>query len=517
MGHFRWGVARTMALMAGVSLAAALAPVPASAQAEFLQGFDAYVEEARQDWQVPGVAVAVVKDGRVVYARGFGQRDADVGGAVDEHTVFAIGSSTKPFTAAAVGMLVADGRVSWDDPVVEHMPGFRLPDPYRTAEITFRDLLAHRTGVGQAGLVWTGTGFSRDEILRRLRHHDEGTSLRSAFGYSNEMYLLAGEAVGRVAGTTWDDFVRDRLLEPLGMTRSGTSIDDLAGMENVASPHVLGPDGPVPVAYRHIDNIGPAGSINASVLDLAQWVRLNLGEGTVDGREILPAEVVREMQAPQMVVPGWMFEQTTPEAEFLLYGLGWFLHEYRGHKVVEHGGAIDGMHALVGMLPGENLGIAVVSNRYPQHLPYALMYRVFDAYLGEPSTDWSTRLRAEHTGAPPAAAGGEGEGPTAGSDPETAGAAGHEPTLPLDRYAGTYDHPVYGPVEITLEAEGLVLRRPASEADLAHRRFDTFVADWRSPGIASVLGRTPVLFTIGPAGQVVALGLGGFAEFQRVP
>src|SRR5918993_1303981 len=209
----------------------------ARAQEAPLAGFDDYVNQALKDWEVPGLAVAVVKDDRIVFAKGYGVRELGKPAPVNERTLFAIGSSSKAFTAASVAMLVDEGKVKWDDPVTKYLPGFELYDPYVTRELTVRDLLSHRSGLERGDLLWYGTEYDRDEILRRARHIRPSWSLRSRFGYQNLMYLAAGQLVARVGGKSWDEFVRQRIFSPLGMTASGTSIRDLSSSDNVASPH----------------------------------------------------------------------------------------------------------------------------------------------------------------------------------------------------------------------------------------------------------------------------------------
>jgi CubicO group peptidase (beta-lactamase class C family) len=341
------------------------------------------------------VTVAVVKDDSVVYLKGFGTREAGTSQPVDGNTVFAIGSSSKAFTAAAVGMLVDEGRVEWDDRVTEHLPQFQLSDPYITREFTVRDLLTHRSGLERGEFIWYATDRNRDEILRRVRHLEPSWGFRSRYGYQNIMYLAAGEIIPAVTEQSWDDLVRERIFALLGMTRSSTSTLALRDQPNVATPHAE-IDGQVrPIAWRNIDNIAPAGSINSNVGEVAQWIRMNLNEGTYRGQKVLSPEVVQAMQSPETIIRlegAWAM--MAPESNFMAYGLGWFLNDYRGRKIVHHGGNIDGMHALVAMLPEEELGLVVLTNHNPNFATYALMYRVFDAYLDAPQQDWSRRLLA---------------------------------------------------------------------------------------------------------------------------
>jgi len=324
----------------------------ARAQEAPLKEFDDYVNKALKDWQVPGVAIAIVKDDKVVLAKGYGVRKFGDATPVNERTLFAIGSSSKAFTAASIAMLVDEGKLKWDDPVTKYLPEFELYDPYVTREMTVRDLLTHRSGLDRAEFIWLGTPFGRDEILRRIRYVKPSTSFRSTFGYQNIMYLAAGQVIARVSGKSWDQFIRDRIFSPLGMASSDTSINDLKGQENVATAHAKVADKIQAISLLNIDNIAPAGSINSNVLDMAEWLRMQLAEGQYKGGRLISSGAMKEMHMPQTIIrtePPWSL--MAQDAHFIAYGMGWLLHDYRGRKVVEHGGDVLGMSALVAMIP----------------------------------------------------------------------------------------------------------------------------------------------------------------------
>ena len=244
-----------------------ISSISAFAQNAPLQGFDDYVNKALKDWEVPGVAIAVVKDDKVVFAKGYGVRELGKPEMVDEKTLFAIGSSSKAFTSAAIAMLVDEGKLKWDDHVTKYLPGFQLFDPYVTREMTVRDLLTHRIGLERGDQLWYATDYSRDEVLRRIRFLEPSSSMRSKFGYQNVMYLAAGQIVPSVTTKSWDDFIGERIFTPLGMKETNTSIRLLKGKTDVAAPHQTIDDKVQPVPYRLIDNIGPAGSINSNVFE----------------------------------------------------------------------------------------------------------------------------------------------------------------------------------------------------------------------------------------------------------
>lgn len=492
-------------LVATLVLAAA---APAAAQQGPLRGLDDYVTRALAAWEAPALAVAVVRNDSVVHARGYGVRELGRPEPATAQTVFAIGSTSKAFTSALLGMLVDQGRVGWDDPATRHLPGFQLFDPYVTREITIRDLLTHRSGLARGDRLWAGSGMSREEVLRRVRFLEPSWSFRSTYGYQNIMFLAAGELAGRVLGTSWDAAVAERIFAPLGMRRSVTSVGPLKGMDDVATPHEWLDGKVTPVEWLDIDNIGPAGSINSSVADMAQWIRLHLGLGTVAGRKLIDSATVREMHTLQMHIrPSQTDEKLWPESHLMGYGLAWSLRDYRGVKIVSHGGAIRGMRAWVALVPERRLGVVVLTNLAESSLPTALGMRVIDQHLGAPVKDWSALYLAETRAARERAA-AERRRIVA------ARLSGTAPSLALDRYAATYADSMYGEIRVTKEGPGLVIRfGPQFLGDLEHWHLDTFESVWRN----RAQGRGFVTFRLDPRGQVSALEIPGLASFGRVP
>ncbi len=499
------GVAGVATLL--VLIAAGSTP-PASAQPTPLVGLDDYIEESMEAWDVPGLAISVIDGDSVVYARGFGVRDLETGEPVDPGTIFAIGSSSKAFTAAAVGMLVDQERVAWDDRAADHLPGFELADPYVTRELTVRDLLTHRSGLARGDLLWYAGRYDRDEILERVFHLEPSWSFRSTFGYQNIMYLAAGQIVEAVTDTTWDRFVDARIFVPLGMDRSGTTIRQLSADGNVAQPHAEIDGEIVKVPWRNIDNIAPAGSINSSVLEMARWVRLHLNEGTFRGERILSEDVVREMQTPQTLIRQegpWRI--MAPESHFFAYGMGWFLNDYRGRKVVHHGGNIDGMSALVAMLPEDDLGVVMLTNMNGSSLRSAIMYRIWDAYLGAPERDWSSEILSMVDSM-------EARAEAREEEMEEARVEGTSPSLEPGEYAGTYTDEMYGEVTVGRSGDGLVLGYAgAAEGGLEHWHHDTFRIEWGNP----MLGRSFVTFHLNARGEPAVVEIEGLGRFERVP
>ncbi len=470
--------------------------------------FDEYINKALKDWDVPGLAIAIVKNDQIVFARGYGVRKLGDPTPVDEKTIFAIGSSSKAFTSASIAMLVDEGKIKLDDPATKYLPGFQLFDPYVTREMTVRDLLCHRSGLERGDFLWYGTSYSRDEIVRRVRFLKPTWSFRARFGYQNIMYLTAGQIVAGVSGKSWDDFIRDRIFNPLGMTSSSTSISDLKNATDVATPHAKLDDKVEIIPWRNIDNIAPAGSINSNVVDMAQWVRLQLGEGVYKGQRLISSGGAKEMHTAQTVIrmePPWTLFY--PDAHFLNYGLGWFLHDHRGRKVIEHGGNIDGMSALVAMIPEEKIGLVILTNLNGTPVTGAVASRVYDLYLGVQPRDYSADLLKSYNALLE-------QGKQAQKKADEARVKGTSPTLALDKYAGAYKDEMYGDAKVALENGKLVLTTPGFVGDLDHWNYDTFQVTWR----ARSLGKALVTFTLNSRGQVDEMKLPTLEiSFKRGP
>lgn len=499
----------TARAIATLALALAAAPRPAATQHpahDPLAGLDTYVARAMHAWGVPGLAIAIVKDDSVVFAKGYGVREIGKPDRVDAHTLFAIGSNTKAFTSAIIATLVDQGKMRWDAPVTTYLPGFQLYDPWVTRELTIRDLLSHRSGLGRRGdLLWYGSAYSRDEILRRIRYLKPNSSFRSSYGYQNIMFLAAGQAAAAAAGESWDQLVVDRIFRPLHMTESNTSVTKLAGLADVATPHRIEHGTATPIPWRTIDNIGPAGAINSNVHDMAQWLRLQLDGGTIGHDTLVRAATLEETHTPQTIIPSPR-DSLFPSTHFTDYGFGWVLQDYRGRKLVWHNGGIDGMLSEVRLIPEERLGIVILSNAESHELNPALAYRIMDAYLGAPPHDWSAIFLARFTAAAVQRAAAD-SAVLAARVPNT------KPPLALERYAGTYADTMYGQATVALEHGALVVRYgPAFTGDLQHWDFDTFRVTWRDPQE----GTSFVTFTLDAAGKVDRMEVEGITTFRPV-
>jgi CubicO group peptidase (beta-lactamase class C family) len=344
-----------------------------------------------------------------------------------------------------------------------------------------------------------GSGYSRDEILRRTVQQPVSTSFRSTFGYNNIMFLAAGEVVGKVAGSSWDAFVKQRIFAPLGMTTSNTSTKDLTG-PNVATPHALVNNKAEPIKYRNIDNVGPAGSINSSVFEMAQYIRFHLRDGKYRGTQLVSKRFHDDMQTPQMIA-GAGRDSLLPMVHFDTYGLGLWLRDYYGKKLVSHGGGIDGMLSQMAWLPEADVGVVVLTNTDGQNLQNALPFKILDLLIGAPPRDWSALYLAQ-------ARQQQRRADSVRATLVSQRVSGTRPSLALDRYTGTYDHPFYGELRIDQDGSDLVLRRSAEQwAKLEHWHFDTFGVTWnssRTPGINSF-----ALFRIDPNAKVSAMEVRG--------
>jgi CubicO group peptidase (beta-lactamase class C family) len=467
---------------------------------------DAYVAAAMRTFEVPGLAVAVVKNGEVVLTKGYGVRRMGESAPVDAHTLFGIASNTKAFTAAALGILVDEGKIAWDDPVTRHLPWFQMYDPYVTREMTVRDLLCHRSGLGLGAgdlMFWPPTTFSRDEILHRLRFIKPAHSLRSKFAYSNLMFVAAGQIIPAVTGMSWEEFIRQRIFVPLKMESSQTSVTLFHPGDNAATPHSKVEGHVQAIPYTDIDNSAPAGAINSCVADMSRWVMTQLASGRIpqsEEKRLFSGRVSKEMWSAQTPLP---VPDPPPGLEplrgnFSAYGLGWGLNEFRGHKVVSHTGGLPGFVSLVMLIPDVQLGIVVLTNQEAGGAFSAIGHRIADRYLGAPDTDW---IAAYHN---------LDEKQRADAAEKVAKQSGSrnadsKPSLALAKYAGRYSDPWYGEVTIAMERDALVLRfnhTPGLVADMDHWQYDTFKARWRD---RSLDADAFVTFALNPDGAIAQM------------
>ena len=487
-------------LPAVVLLASALCPAQDSVE----KVVDQVVERARQEFNVPGIAVAIVKDGNVVLAKGFGVRRQGESAPVTAQSLFRIASNTKAFTTAALAMLVDEGKIRWDDPVTQHMPGFQLYDPYVTREMTIRDLLTHRSGLGLGAgdlMFFPPGNLGRDEIIRRLRFIKPATSFRSAYACDNLLYIVAGQLIPAVTGKSWDDFVRDRIFAPLGMTNTFTDVAALKKGRDVATPHNDLSGRLEALPQEDMDSSAPAGAIITCVADLAKWMIVQLNGGSFGNARLFSAAQAREMWFAQTVLPIEELPQDSPAAfaatqlNFHAYGLGWDLRDYRGKKLVGHTGMLSGYVSRTALVPELKLGIVILTNQEVTAAHAAIANTVIDRYLGVPDADWvaaySARLKKERA-----------EGEEAVKEAAGQRNPNSKPALPLASYAGRYRDAWYGDMRIEEHAGKLSIsftHTPHLAGDLEHWQYDTFVARWKNRTLDA---DAYVTFTLKPDGTI---------------
>ena len=491
----RWSSLCVLSLTAG-SLAAQRPPATA-----LPRDLDAYVARVMQTFEVPGIALAIVEDGRVLLARGYGVRKLGDAAPVDDRTLFGIASNTKAFTATALGILVEAGKLEWDAPVINYLPWFQMYDPFVTRELTIRDLLVHRSGLGLGAgdlLWWPNSTYDRKEIAQRLRYIKPATSFRSAYAYDNVLYSVAGEVIEAVSGQTWEDFVSSRILARVGMTGSSVRHSAAAGGGNVATPHAV-VDGRVrPVSPFGSDNVNPAGGINASATDIAKWLLVQLDSGKLaDGTRLFSPRTTRELWSVVTPIrPGAPPPELAPlRANFVGYALGFGLRDYRGWKVVSHAGGLPGFVSRITFVPDQRLGIAVFTNQESGEAFEAITWRLLDHFLAAPATDWLAAYRTLKLRGDSVVAAAER---TAAAARDTAS----RPSLPLAKYAGAYRDAWYGDVSIALENGKLVMRfshSPSLTGDLEHFQYDTFIARWRDRELRA---DAYVTFALKPDGSI---------------
>lgn len=452
-----------------------------SEKAVDLSQLEAYFVEAMRDWMIPGMAVAIVKNGKVVLAKGFGVKEYSKLDKVDEITLFAIASNTKAFAAAALAILVDEGKIKWDDRVCEYLSYFKLYDPYVTEEMRIRDLLCHRSGLGtfSGDLLWYETPYTAEEVVKRARYLKQAFGFRGGYGYSNIMFMAAGEIIPVVTGKKWNDFMDERIFKPLGMQVTHVGTSELKKHENVATPHYVTLDGEtLTISYTTSDVIASAGGINSNVSEMSRWIIMLLNNGTFDNTRILSEDQIWEMWTPQTVIPlSKSTKELFPTTHFNSYGLGWGLSDYHGYKIVSHGGGLDGMISRVAMVPEIKLGLVVLTNSI-NSLPSALAIKIIDTYLGVLPKDWSQIYLERYRKTI------EEDKKSIAKIKEKIPITEKTTLTPkLEDFTGCYGGPMYGDVIVSLEKNKLVLNflpSPVFISDLTHMYYDTFLLKLRN-------------------------------------
>jgi CubicO group peptidase (beta-lactamase class C family) len=434
------------------------------AQQDRLEKIDSYIKQAINDWKMPGFAVAIVKNDSVIFSKGYGVRNIEKNEPVNENTNFMIASCSKAFTTASIARLVDQGKLKWDDPVIKYLPYFHMFDPWVTKEMTIRDLVTHRSGLAtfSGDILWLGSTYDKDEVIRRSQYLKPTTSFRSRYGYQNIMFSVAGEVIKVVSDTNWHSYVKHNFFEPLGMERSNTSIKEMKEKGNNAWPHRTKDGNVVPHSdYYSIETVAPAGAINSNVIDMAQWIRLQLNKGKYGDIRIFSERQSNEMWSNNMFLGNSN------------YGLGWFIAYNNGKRVLNHGGGMPGMISDVTIIPEEKFGMAILSN-YETGMVNAIRNYIMDIMMNVEPKDYnktsleSFKRRFENF---------EKENKRR----EEIRVKNTKPSLPLEKYCGIYEDKMYGKAEVNLKDGKLFLQfipSPTFRGELKHYHFDQFYVDW---------------------------------------
>jgi len=504
-------------------------PTSGTAAPSLRPDWDRYIQRVHVDFGNVGLAVAVVQEDKVIYKQGFGVREAGKPEPIDSDTLFQIGSTTKAFTTAALAVLVDEGKVRWDDLITKYLPDFRLQDAYVTRHLTLRDAVSHRTGVPDSYYAYL-TVMTPEEVIKHLRYIPQGSEFRDSFQYNNLMYALVGKVLEAASGMSWSEFVTERLLTPLKMTRSGTSAyqywdrqyvapaffgspslttvtSERARTVNVAMPHGLDEKGAVKVLpWVTFDNAAPAGSIVSSASDMANWLILQANDGRFLGRQIVKKETMRELHTSQNLrVPE---PRAFPLDAIEGYSMGWFKGVYHGHIYLWHGGGMLGFPAYVALLPEEHIGVVVLSNGpevitddYKSHR--AVAFWILDRLLGAQQTDWRAEfLRLMHED--------EAQRQKSEKQLQDSRLINSSPTLAIHQYAGEYEDREYHAGHAVVRADGgrliLSFGENAFEGYMEHWHADIFRLHANAGGY-DLLAPEFVSFTIDPAGKPTMLSL----------
>lgn len=457
-----------LTLFLAFSSAAAAQAAPQSAPPagkDPLDGLDQFVETLRKDWKVPGVGIAIVKGDQVIFAKGFGERDTERKLPATADTLFAIGSCTKAFTAASVGLLVDDGKVDWDKPLRTYLPSFKMFDDYVTERMTPRDLVTHRSGLPRHDLLWYGSSFTRREMFDRLRYLEPSRGFREAYQYQNLMFMTAGVLVEEVTLRPWEEFIRERFFTPLEMKGSTLSVTDSQKAGDFALPYGEEKDLVQRVPFRTIDQIGPAGSINSSAREMANWVIAQLNGGKFNGRQVIPERTLRETHTPYVVSGATL---RYDELFYSMYAMGWGVSAYRGHLLLSHGGGIDGFTAHVSLMPKDKIGIVILTNKGGSRLPGILAFNAYDRLLGLAPAPWNDRNKEEVAKAREAQQKTE-------KDRDANRKTGTQPSHALADFAGEFEHPGYGTLRIE-HGSDLKVTYNGLTTTLRHYHYNVFEA-----------------------------------------
>lgn len=475
-------------------------------EAAAIAAFDSWAAAGMKDWSMPGMAVAVVRDGKVVFMKGYGVKEQGKEAPVDIHTVFSIGSTTKAMTAVGMGMLVDEGKVSWDDPVIRHMPDLQLYDPYVTRNLRIRDLFTHNSGVGNTDFLWSGMRLSQDEIIRKMAAVEPSYPFRGGFIYQNIFYLIAGKVIERVSGKPWSVVMRERIFTPLGMAHTVPHLSE-TDPGTVSAAHYKVNGKVVPINRFSADGVDAAGSVYGCIDDLSRWALAMLDSSKYSGGRLLKPATWAELFRPQVIVPASQMYPTMQllKPSWTTYGLGWFQHDYKGRKINYHTGSLPGEIAMHAQLPSEKLAMVFMGNLDHAELRHALVYKTFDQFALGGNRDWHQEILGLYTGIAK-------RQEQAIENIFKARVKDTRPTHDLSSYAGTYVHPLQGVItvgmkdgKLTADQNGFV------RSVLGHFHYDTFEVQFEE----SWMGRDLVTFRTGADGKVEGVEVGGVVFLKK--
>jgi len=469
--------------------------------------FDMYVQSALQTWKTPGISVAVVKDGKIVFKKGYGVRELGKPEPYTSTTLSTCASTTKAMTAVCMGILVDEGKVKWTDIVANILPEFKLSDPYVTSQITVKDLFTHNAGLGNADQLWV-YGYGRSEILQRMHSLPLAYSLRADFIYQNLMYLVAGEVIKKVSGKVWDEFIQEKLFTALGMTRTYPDYSKVPLTEQTGL-HFKDNDTIKVIRYTHNDNIGPVGGVWSCADDMSKWMQFLLDSTRINGKRILKPETFAELFKPQSIVsePEFYPTKTITKPHWKTYGLGWFQQDYRGQMIQFHTGSLDGLVAILGMIPEYHCAIYIFGNLDHSEIRHALMFKAFDLWcFNDTSKDWSNDFYKMYTALSDSAKVKEKEN-------DSKRVTGTNPSLPLENYTGKFINESFGNAEVVNENGKLIVKLPDNYTmKLTHWNYDTFRGEFSNWWY----GKTNVQFLLNANGTVSGLSVDGTSYKKEI-
>ena len=455
-------------------------PQPKKSEQETLEEIRGLIKKEMEQWHVPGLSIAIVKDQKVLLAEGFGFRNVKSKQTVTAETIFAIGSSSKAFTATSVGIEVDKGKLKWDEPVKKYLPTFELHDEFASERMTPVDLLTHQSGLPRHDVLWYNNQFTRQQLLDRLKYLEPNEDFREIFQYQNLMYMTAGYLAGHIEETSWEDVVGKGIFQPLGMNSSNFSVEDSKKTADYALPYRYEQEDVSKkkkaelkeIPFRNIDAIGPAGSINSNVRDMSRWVMMNINGGSFENKSVISKNQLSEIHAPHITIRGGIFAQlmTFPETPYLMYGMGWMIQPYRGHRLLHHGGNIDGFSAMVSFMPDDKYGLVILTNLDGNLMVNSLMLEIYDRLLGLDPVDWNSRYKLVYEQFTQAARQSESK------EAEILKKSGTKPSHSLAEYAGTYESEGYGKVSVKLDGQNLRMSYGELSSKVEHWHYDVFHA-----------------------------------------